>query len=165
MLTILSGPHIAAHTAKSPIETWPYEKLVKQSELIIIARATSVRDAKPGDSVVPGRDYLVGVITAFRVDCVLKGEYTQKELEVVHFRYKEGARIQNGPFLVSFKAKPIDPKTDIAEELPALMKDPEYLIFLRKRSDGRWECVSGINTLLSVKKVTRLDFETGEALP
>lgn len=132
------------------IESWPYDKLFKNAELVIIAKAVSVRDANNADKANPPRDYLVGVVTTLEVEHVVKGEYKDQRLELVHFRLKEGSRIMNGPLLVEFHTKP----QTLRGYGWAASIEPEYMLFLKKSKDGRFECVSGqFDPQLSVKQI------------
>jgi hypothetical protein len=135
------------------IEDWPYDKLFKHADVVVIAKALTVRDAKEEDGVVPpdgSGDVLVGVVTRFQVLRVVQGEHKEKELDLVHFRSKQGITVDNGPTLVSFHTK----KTQISGKDWAASLPSEYLLFLKKRQDGRFECVSGqYDPALSVKQV------------
>ncbi len=135
------------------IEDWPYDKLFKNAELVVIVKAASVRDATEKDRAVPpkGADYLTGVVTSFKVLQVVKGEYKEKELDLVHFKLKEGIMIGNGPLLVSFNTKPINLKGDFW----SARAETEYLIFLKADKEKRLEFVSGqFDPALSVKQMT-----------
>ena len=145
----------------SPITAWPYEKLFGEANLIIIGRPVSVRDAKPDEKLEPPAAFLAGVVTVFHIDHVVKGDHQKSELELVHFRVRNGAQAprENAPMLVQFVAKPVKPRA-VADCLPGLLDEPQYLMFLKKTNDGRWECVSGqINPKLSVKQLVSLPFE------
>jgi hypothetical protein len=123
------------------IEDWPYDKLFKHADLVVIVKPLSVRDAKAEDKADPPEDYLTGIVTTFKVVHVLKGEYAdKKKLELVHFRLKEGRMIGNGPLLVSFHTKeiPISGKS-----WSVLITEPEYMLFLKKQKDGNFTFVSG----------------------
>src|SRR5262245_9067241 len=93
------------------IADWPYDKLFKHADLVVIVLPVSVRDAAEKDKAVPPRgmeDYLVGVVTSFKVLHVVKGDYKEKKLDLVHFKLnKKGMMIGNGPSLVSFHTKSI----------------------------------------------------------
>src|SRR5262245_234987 len=91
------------------IESWPYDKLFKRADLVLLVKPLSVRDAKEADAAVPpaeDADILAGVVTSFKVLSVVKGEYKQEKFDLIHFRLKEGVQIINGPALVSFHTKP-----------------------------------------------------------
>jgi hypothetical protein len=136
------------------IESWPYDKLFKHAELVLIVKAASVRDAEPRDQAIPAagwKDILVGVVTNMQILQVVKGDCKEKTLDLIHFRLKEGAQIRNGPLLVSFSTKPIVLQVNgwtIAN------LESHYMLFLKKNKDGRLECVSGqLDPELSVKQI------------
>jgi hypothetical protein len=128
------------------IENWPYEKLFKTAEVVVIGKPVSVRDATEKDKAAPphGEQYLVGVVTKFEILHVVKGKHDGKELELVHFRLKQKeALILNGPLLVSFHTKPVRGTEN------------EYMLFLKAGKDERLEWVSGqFNAAYSVKQMT-----------
>jgi hypothetical protein len=146
---------------KRSIEPWPYDKLFKKAELVVIARAISHRDVTPEDKIVSPKGmeaHFVGVITGFQVHHLLKGELKQKTLDLFHFRLKEGIQIANGPLLVSFKVQPIKDRGESFAEwaMPAYGGPPHYMLFLMKRADGRFECISGqIDPFLSVMRLNK----------
>jgi hypothetical protein len=155
-LLILSGAFLALTCGDCParqIEDWPYNKLFKKADLVVIVKPLSVRDATEKDKAVPpeGKDYLVGVVTKFKVLHVVKGEYKEKELELVHFKLKKGTMILNGPSLVSFHTKSIR----ISGDSWSGGAENEYMLFLKSGKDKRLTFVSGqFDPELSVKQVT-----------
>ena len=135
------------------VEHWPYDKLLRSSDLVVIAQATSTKDS----GEVKAADYwkvkLLGVNTSFAVQAVLKGSHAAKELTVLHYRLERGVSVINGPGLVSFRTGGMSVRT---KRGAAGWKHSQYLLFLRKRSDGRFEPVSGpIDPELSVREVVR----------
>jgi hypothetical protein len=131
------------------IEDWPYDKLFKHSELVVIVNALEVREAKKEDRAKPPAKYLTGVVTTFDVLHVVKGKQEKKKLEIIHFRLDYGASINNGPKLVTFH-------TGALTVNGVTNKDYAYMLFLRKGKDGRLTFVSGqIDTVLSVKQILR----------
>src|SRR5262249_19773881 len=76
---------------------WPYETLFKESTLIVVVKPWSVRDATAKDKAVPPaeRDDMVGIVTTFRVVYVVKGEYKNESLDIVHFRMNK--KEEGGP--------------------------------------------------------------------
>ncbi len=128
---------------------WPYSKLMNKSDLVVIVQVVSVEDARKSDK--PPKDYeddFIGVDTTLRVLSVLKGKHQDKEIILFHFRQRPpkepGPTIEvDGPLLLSFGGKK---KED---------KDGEYLLYLKKRADGRYECVSGqVDPILSLRRIT-----------
>jgi hypothetical protein len=141
------------HVHARQIQDWPYEKLFKRADLVIIVTPLAVRDAKEEDKATPpgNGDYLTGVVTSFEVLQTVKGEYNEKELEIVHFRLKEGVRIINGPMLVSFAPGRVNIE---GKGWTMTVAQREYMLFLKKRENGRFEFVSGqFDPELSVKQM------------
>jgi hypothetical protein len=149
LIVILSGQLFfgsTTHALGRPITAWTYPKLTEAADLIVIAQSLSTTDAKKTDKPGQGLEGdFVGVDTTFRILCVLKGQYKEKEFTLFH--YRESTRPEggptpdiDGPLLVSFDCKDA--------------KDQEYLLYLKKRRDGRYECVSGdVDPLLSVRRI------------
>jgi hypothetical protein len=135
------------------IEDWPYDKLFKTADLVVIVQPLSVRDAAEKDKAVPpyGRDYLVGIVTNFKVLHVVKGEYKETELELVHFKMKPGSHIGNGPLLVSFHTGSIAIRGNGWSGGAA----NDYMLFLKSNKEKRLDFVSGqFDPELSVKQMT-----------
>ncbi len=91
-------------------------------------------DPKPGT--------LVGVNTVFKRWAVIKGKLSDETFTVRHNRFfdpKFLPKEEDGPSIVEFDAT----------------GHTQYLLFLKKRDDGRYEAVSGaMDGYLSVKIVT-----------
>jgi hypothetical protein len=131
-----------------PIGIWRYEDLLKEADLVVIAKAVGTadtEDALKSDFAVE----FVGMDTSFEVQGTLKGNAPGK-LVVLHYRIKNGGSPPNGPMLVTFRTNAEAGKGG------ALSLPPEYLLFLKRRTDGRYEAVTGqIDPVLSVRSVTR----------
>src|SRR6266852_4297935 len=87
------------------IEDWPYDRLFKEADLVVIARATSSEgcDDKTRDNI--WKEEFLGVNTTFAVKSVLKGKCEGDKITVLHFKLNDEVLIQNGPLLVSFRLK------------------------------------------------------------
>jgi len=135
------------------IEDWPYDKLFKHADLVIIAKPLAVREAGKDDHAIPPKGHdeiLTGVVTTFEVLHVIKGEYKANKMDLVHFRLKKGVQIGNGPCLVNFPTKAIELRGDGW----AAGVTSDYMLFLKKSADGRFEPVSGqFDPSLSVKQM------------
>jgi hypothetical protein len=125
-----------------------YKQLFKDAELVVIANAVSCADAdkhiknEQGDNSVP-------VLTSFKVLHVVKGAYERPSLVLLHYRLKEGVLIFNGPDYVKFDTAQKRDLTGWAWPSTA------YMLFLKKRRDGRYECVGGqTDPGFAVKKLT-----------
>jgi hypothetical protein len=136
------------------IESWPYARLFKTADLVIIAKALSVCDAPEVDKATPlprEWDHLVAVVTTLKVEYVVKGDYKDDRLKLVHFRLKKGSLIINGPLLAKFSTKP---QRFEGPRWSASFGQPDYMVFLKKTKDGHFECVSGqYDSELSVKQI------------
>jgi hypothetical protein len=128
---------------------WPHDKLLKDADLVVVAAADKsepTADKYEGDNAYE----LDGVNTRFTVRVALKGEAPKDGLTVLHYRMgrlKPGKTEDDqwyaakiGPNLVTFRADPLRLHVGgSAVGVPA----PEYLLYLKKRADGRYEPVSG----------------------
>jgi hypothetical protein len=144
---------LCSNLAARQIQEWPYNKLFKHADLVIIAKPVAVRDAEKDDHATPPKgysDYLTGVVTSLEVLHVVKGEYKLKKLDLTHFQYKKGVRVANGPMLVEFHTKDMQ----LSGGRWSGIYPPEYMLFLKKGKDGRMEPVSGqVDPRLSVKQI------------
>ena len=134
------------------IEKWPYERLFKEAELVVLAEATGSTESGEVVKVKDWSTEFVGVNTKFTVKSVLKGQFADKPLTVFHLKTKPEVLIQNGPLFVEFchqrRVLKVRGEKAVAESKPA------YLLFLKKGKDGRYEPASGrIDPELSVKEV------------
>ncbi len=81
--------------------------------------------------------------TNFKVLVVVKGEFKQENIDIVHFRLKDGVAIPGANYLVSFPTRP--KKRESGDK-------QDYMLFLKKKREGRWTFVSGqVAPSLSVK--------------
>lgn len=133
---------IAAADAR-PVGHWPYENLVREADLVVLAAAESSADSDDPPAKEGWEANCVGVNTTFRVLAPLKGDI-QGKLTLFHYRLKPGVPVPNGPILASFRIAKADARDG----------GPCYLLFLKKRADGRYEPVAGqIDSVLSVRAV------------
>ena len=123
------------------VDTWEYDRLFKEADLVVIAEATSVSDTPdhPTDEFL--RKHVLGQDTKFKVEYALKGKASGNQITVLHYQLKNGITgILNGPMLVTFRTKPVEVKVKGED---ARKIQPSYLLFLKLRKDGRYEPVSG----------------------
>jgi hypothetical protein len=140
-----------ADGAARALENWPYDRLFKEADLVVIAEAVSVADAGETTTDNLWKQEFVGVVTTFGVRAQLKGKLEGEKLEVLHFRLPKDVRIQDGPCLVSFRLRGIPVNTEAAK---MNLGKPEYLLFLKKGKGGRYEPVSGrTDPALSVREM------------
>lgn len=106
------------------------------------------------DADVFDSDGFTGVETTFELAALLKGK-SANSFKVLHFQYKNSSiPFEDGPGLVSFLAEPLSvgirrsgeteeegPKTLEPTKSKNLKPAPEYLLFLKRRADGRFEAV------------------------
>lgn len=141
--------------------TWPYHDLVNESDLVVIADAVLSKDTEQTDDF--GKDYLLQMETTLNVHAVLKGKIEKGTLKFVHFRYDPdwNSFIFDGPLLVGFQTAPsIEEDVTLEDGKKQHLRIPRhhYLLFLKRRGDGRYEAVSGqMYPVYSVKLLTPPD--------
>jgi hypothetical protein len=149
---------VAALTCVPPtharrIDTWSYERLLKEADVVVVGAAISSKDSKEAFKNKTWDVDFLGVDTTFAVAAVLKGKVEGDKLTLLHYRLKHGIRVDDGPLLVAFRMKGI--QVNLKEGKLQLGR-PAYLLFLKKRADGRFEAVSGqIDPALAVREVYR----------
>tara|TARA_A100001037_G_scaffold237582_1_gene216781 strand:- start:422 stop:976 length:555 start_codon:yes stop_codon:yes gene_type:complete len=147
------------------VENWPCERLLKESDLVMIGSIQGWRTAKAEwPEKIFDKARFKGEKTAFHPRSVLKGEPAFPCIWVLHFSYKKGALpYEDGPGLVTFLKKPVIIEVKSKEEGKSkelqlkrtgnsLVSPPEYLLFLKQREDGNYEPVSGqLDAALSIR--------------
>jgi hypothetical protein len=149
---LLSVLIIASSTFARPIADWPYEKLFKEADVVLIATA---KEVKPSEDKLEGpyKEHLGGRVATLTVRAVLKGEVKGEAVEVVHFAEKGEMRLPNGPMLVVFRTTPAHVE---ARTYQTHVGTPDYLVFLKAEKDGRYSPVAGqVDSELSVKEIYR----------
>ena len=120
------------------LENWSYERLSKESDLVVIAKPVQSEDSPDRTKDNLWKIEFIGINTKFDVLHVLKGKSKSAKLTVLHFR--ANVQIQDGPGFVTFRTKDLrytlEDGTKIEAAGPA-----RYLLFLKKRDDGRYEPV------------------------
>jgi hypothetical protein len=137
------------------VEDWPYERLFKEADLVVIATAKATEETHDPAPDNRWKSSLVGQRTTFTVDAVLKGERAAGgTLAVLHFKLKPGVLTQDGPLLVAFRTKGLAVEGGGMKKYKALLGTPQYLLFLKAADNGRFVPVSGqADPALSVKEV------------
>lgn len=137
ILVLLGG---AAAIAR-PVQNWTEEKLTAEADLVVIASAKLSKD-EAADRSNAKPDSWVGVETEMKVSAALKGKVEGGALTVRHDRYFDPAMsvaVVDGPGFVEFDT----------------VGQTQYLLFLKRREDGRYEAVSGrMDPHFSVKEVS-----------
>src|SRR5205809_456046 len=98
-------PMGAARVTARAIENWPYDRLFKEADLIIIAEATATTDTCEILEVPGWTAKFYGVNTKFAVKHVLKGSSDAESVTVFHLRLDKDVQIKNGPLLITFRTK------------------------------------------------------------
>ncbi len=162
LVSSISLCFIPSVTAGRLVENWPYERLNKEADLIVIATAVATKDTS--DTFIDERWPLefVGVNTTCEVLNTITGQISGKGIVVLHFKFgkvhnramvrkDQIIEIIDGPSFVSFRTTPARIAIDSVETENHKV---EYLLFLKKRKDGRYEPVSGrIDPNLSVREL------------
>lgn len=156
------------------VEDWPYDRLFKEADLVVIARPVSSAPCQDQwNERFFEKSRFQGLETIFEIASTFKGE-TPKSLKLLYFHYKSGERpYEDGPGLVSFHTKPhsihvSELGREESNELKPLRVSqtnaPEYLLFLKQRKDGRYEAISGqMDPKLSSRTVFQTEMgEEGE---
>jgi hypothetical protein len=143
------------------VEHWSYDRLFKEADLVVIAKAGETTDTKDRFSTKLWKVEFIGQDTQFVPESVLKGKLDAKKgFTVLHYRLPEKIKIINGPSLVSFRKEGLMLEGTInGMAFQASLGTPVYMLFLRLRLDGRYEPVSGeIDPSLSVRELRRPGF-------
>jgi hypothetical protein len=157
--TVAAACLVAVLLAASPkrasaraLPYWPYEKLFKEADLVVIAEATAVADSGEKTKLGGWNAECIGMNTTFTPKHVLKGTLKADTFRVLHYRVGGEVLIDNGPTLVSFATRKIHLLRGKVGK--AGVAKPHYLLFLKKRADGRFEAVSGqVDPSLSVREM------------
>ncbi len=155
LLTAATSLALFLHRAGARLlPSWPYERLLREADVVVIAKVMSVADAYETTRDNPWKAEFVGLNTTFDVEATLKGKVENDKLQVLHYRLKPDVLIQNGPTLVSFRLRGMTITT--TKEAKVELGKPSYLLFLKKRKEGRYEPVSGqVDPSLSVREMYR----------
>ena len=156
LLALVALP--ALSTQARIIQLWPYEKLMEESDLVIVGSVESVGEFDGTTEIPQFGEVLEARLTTFKVDGILKGEFDSKTLELVHCRFADnGGLVINGPMLARFESTGRTIRIESEGTAGTLVQEsqPSYLLFLKRREDGRYEPVAGqVDSELSVRKLT-----------
>jgi len=158
---------VASASARG-IETWSYDRLFKEADLIVIASAQATVETDDHAKDDRWKQSLVGEKTTFMVQSVLKGHAKGGSVAVIHFKFRDGVLSQNGPLLVHFRTNGIVIHGNGSIKFEAMLGPPQYLLFLKAADNGCFEPVSGqIDPILSVKEIyspltSAIDAEPGK---
>ncbi len=142
VVVVLSAPAYARH-----IQTWNYDQLNKASDVVVVATVASTDDwDDPADMPQLGEVVFKGQLTSIIIQGVLKGGVTEKQLELVHYTVTANGRKNPGPGLkshVTSRAYVADLQKVGPRRVGEERGTPHYLLFLKRRDDGKFEPVSG----------------------
>jgi len=141
------------------IPYWPYEKLMDQAELVVIATPIKTSTGKK-DDVPPGAagKVLQPIRTEFRVEAVLKGK-VEKQILVLHYelRKDKSLAIDRRIELITFPSAQEDEQREASEER-VRAKKKEYILFLKQRGEGVFVFVTGEwDAKLAVREIVGLE--------
>ena len=134
------------------VDSWPYSKLFEKADLIVIAKVDSVEAAK-GDPLSHSWSTELNPFNCkMTVQHVLKGTTDVKSLTVLHYRWGKPKKdrngndlinfiLEDGPMLVEFRTEGLF--ANIGDQKNVILSTPQYMLFLKKLTDGRYEPISG----------------------
>ena len=134
------------------VDLWAYDRLEHEADLVVIGIAEKSEDSGEVVHAQLWQTDFIGVNTTFTITGVLDGRFRENELVVHTLRLPNDKILNEGPKMVSFQTRSTVPglSTRISRQ-----RVPEYMLFLKKRKDGRYEPVSGsLDALHSVREVT-----------
>jgi hypothetical protein len=151
---LLTTSLLAASVSARAIETWSYDRLFCEADIVVIASAQATVQSDDPTPDGAWKTSLVGQRATFAVIAKLKGKDDAGTVTVRHFRPKDGVLTQDGPMLVSFRTD--GPRSEGGTRVKYVVKlsTPQYLLFLKRSQDGPYEPVSGqTDSALSVKEI------------
>jgi hypothetical protein len=134
--------------------SWTYEELVAESDFVGLVEPTANEAASDTFSIETDGGRRISfepVNTRFRVNAILKSSGdSPKEVTVLHFLDTvDSIQVANGPILVDFPIGPLQYEKRILKnneevlKMTVLVGEPLCLAFLKRRSDGRYEPITG----------------------
>ncbi len=144
-LTILLVVLLGTASYARFVDSWPYDRLTKEADLIVIATPTAVRDTterttfpdlvRVDTNNIRSPVSAIGVETTFETLSVLKGN-TNTTTFVFHHLRLAGLKSPIGHSQVYAINGPVNVAFDPNEKT-------RYLLFLKRESDGRYASVTG----------------------
>lgn len=154
-LAIVFFVAVIAGTARGRhVAPWPYDRLLRESDVVVIASVRAVEDDKAGGQSRFNGVAVVRRVTTFDVRMKVKGDIGDT-LVVIHLRRADGQAIADGPLLVDFrKHGPVVRPVDRGDQAVVALGDPDYLLCLKRGADGTYEPVTGqYDAQLSVREM------------
>lgn len=131
---------------------WPYEKLVAESDVVAIVEPVEnipEPDAFSGYSYGHPTNDFAATDTHFKIHAVFKGDVTNV-LTVLHYSYSTNVNIiLDGASFVQFYTGPLQYEERAVKDgkpvggITVFRQQPIWIAFLKRRSDGRFEPVTG----------------------
>lgn len=165
LLAIAANVLLTTLACARKVEHWPYDRLFEESDLVLIA---TVNKSEPSHeqwkSPLFSPELFSATLTELKVTSTLKGT-SEKTIEFLHYKFANPNTLLNdGPSFVTLSAEPLSVqrmrlnKSNQKSLAPTLRdteaSEPDYLLFLRKRTDGYYEAVSGqVDPSLSVRAI------------
>ena len=167
---------ITKRLPRPPSEKWTLAEVSKQADTIVIAKLISSTDFPFDNNKFPlqandkeFRDRItkstyIGVTSKLSVLAVLRGQVVGDELEVVHLKFPPNVLNRSDIRFAEFEEEVIVPAgvSLVLEGQPRSVSAgskretviPIYLLFLKRRDDGRFEAASGqLHSAYSVRTV------------
>lgn len=133
------------------IDMWPYDRLEHEADVIVVGTAEKSEDSGEVVHVQLMQADFIGVNTTFKVTGVIDGRLRESELVLYTLRLPEDKILNQAPMTVKFQTRTSVPGLSTRVSRQSV---PEYLLFLKKRKDGRYEPVSGpLDALHSVREL------------
>jgi hypothetical protein len=127
---------------------------LKEADLVVIATPVQTQAVADSFRSLSWNATFRGVETAFKARAVVKDKVDGSKFTLLHYRFESDPGecfIFNGPLLVSFQ---LPEKDRLIETRDGWKSQVDYMLFLKKRADGRYEAVSGqIDPGLAVRKL------------
>ena len=159
MLTLGLATLLCSQAVARRVEIWSFQRLNDTAGVILIGTVASTEQWSEKLKAQLFAEDLEGQLTTFDVETVFKGKDIGKHIQVIHYRVRKGILIANGPVLASFRKtgrrleiKSVD---GVEDGMKVEEGTPHYLLYLKKRSDGKYEPISGqIDSAFSVRKLS-----------
>ena len=138
-------------------KTWPYEKLNDRADVAVIGRfekRVAIEHDLSKETEFSGQSTtnLTILVSTIKLNALVKGDIKNKSTNVIHLKREKPIVDLGDWWLYEFRAKqnvPSYPKVIENGEATGFGNatvrtiEPEYLLFLKSRDDGRFEPVSG----------------------
>jgi hypothetical protein len=123
IIFLLVGIGLVSNAEARITKAWEDQEVFDKADFIAIAQAGATKDTEERITILTHK--VVGVVTEFKTQLILKGEKTIQTVQLHHYRFANKSDAQataNGPDFIEI---PTD-------------KHATYLLFLSKETDGRY---------------------------